>query len=150
MLMGTDADLYVQPMYAIFNVAPISSNLPAVRVETGTKFISCWLQALKDLQMGNRILYVICAEGKANKNITIANLVINHASHQLYDSSLQGMYSIMPNAHDPYLQNKMRRLCCKQKCALTHKCALTEMCLKQKCAPRAFILGSLCSFVCLS
>lgn len=35
----------------------------------------CWLQALKDLQMGNRILYVICAEGKANKNITIANLV---------------------------------------------------------------------------
>lgn len=36
----------------------------------------CWsLQALKNVQSGTRILYVICAEGKANKNITIANLV---------------------------------------------------------------------------
>ena len=33
------------------------------------------LQALKDVQSGTRTLYVICAEGKANKNITIANLV---------------------------------------------------------------------------
>jgi len=33
------------------------------------------MQAIKDVQSGTRILYVICAEGKANKNITIANLV---------------------------------------------------------------------------
>lgn len=33
------------------------------------------VQAAKDLQQGNRILYVICAEGKANKNISIATLV---------------------------------------------------------------------------
>ena len=33
------------------------------------------MQAVKDMQAGTRILYVICAEGKANKNITIANLV---------------------------------------------------------------------------
>ena len=33
------------------------------------------MQAVKDVQAGTRILYVICAEGKANKNITIANLV---------------------------------------------------------------------------
>jgi hypothetical protein len=50
------------------------------------------MQAIKDVQSGTRILYVICAEGKANKNITIANLVsfqscrllvqfIQHASH---------------------------------------------------------------------
>lgn len=35
----------------------------------------CVVQALRDVQAGTRILYVICAEGKANKNITIANLV---------------------------------------------------------------------------
>ena len=39
--------------------------------------LSWWLQAVKDLQTGSRVLYVICAEGKANKNITIANLVSN-------------------------------------------------------------------------
>ena len=33
------------------------------------------MQAVRDVQAGTRILYVICAEGKANKNITIANLV---------------------------------------------------------------------------
>ena len=43
------------------------------------------MQAIKDVQAGTRILYVICAEGKANKNITIANLVsfdfISHSTH---------------------------------------------------------------------
>ena len=42
-----------------------------------------YLQALKDVQSGTRILYVICAEGKANKNITIANLVRAQASHTM-------------------------------------------------------------------
>ena len=43
------------------------------------------MQAIKDVQAGTRILYVICAEGKANKNITIANLVsfdsTRHSNH---------------------------------------------------------------------
>lgn len=46
----------------------------------GRQRSACLLQAVKDLQMGTRTLYVICAEGKANKNITIANLVSPAAS----------------------------------------------------------------------
>ena len=41
----------------------------------GAKCGGVHLQALRDVQSGTRILYVICAEGKANKNLTIANLV---------------------------------------------------------------------------
>ncbi len=48
-------------------------------VQSGTRVAAMQLavpmQAIKDVQSGTRILYVICAEGKANKNITIANLV---------------------------------------------------------------------------
>ena len=47
------------------------------------------MQAIKDVQAGTRILYVICAEGKANKNITIANLVsldlTSHSNHNACD-----------------------------------------------------------------
>lgn len=60
------ADVYMQPMQATLDVALTSSNSPAVRVQTGEKFktLFCWLQAMKDLQMGNCILYTLVQKAK--------------------------------------------------------------------------------------
>ncbi len=55
------------------------------------------MQAIKDVQSGTRILYVICAEGKANKNITIANLVSLQSCKLLVAIGSCGM-TITPSA----------------------------------------------------
>lgn len=51
------------------------------------------MQAMKEVQSATRILYVICAEGKANKNITIANLVSLQSCTLLVAIALCGMKS---------------------------------------------------------
>ena len=64
--------------------------LPCIRMAVS-------MQAIKDVQSGTRILYVICAEGKANKNITIANLVSLQSCRLLVAIGSCGM-SITPSA----------------------------------------------------
>ncbi|DBA96744.1 TPA: hypothetical protein ACH3X1_015586 [Trebouxia sp. C0004] len=63
-------------------------------------------KAIKDVQSGTRILYVICAEGKANKNITIANLVVG--SKHVLEEFRVGVTAVMLAAKQHILQGNLK------------------------------------------
>ncbi|KAA6418674.1 MAG: hypothetical protein FRX49_11327 [Trebouxia sp. A1-2] len=63
-------------------------------------------KAMKEVQSATRILYVICAEGKANKNITIANLVVG-TKHVLEEFRV-GVTAVMLAAKQHILQGNLK------------------------------------------
>ncbi|KAL3132722.1 hypothetical protein ABBQ32_009228 [Trebouxia sp. C0010 RCD-2024] len=70
------------------------------------KQVEPFSKALRDVQAGTRILYVICAEGKANKNITIANLVVG-AKHVLEEFRV-GVTAVMLAARQDIQQGNLK------------------------------------------